>query len=155
MNILFVCTGNTCRSPMAAALLQEMARKEGIEMRIKSAGIFAQPGQGAAQTTIEALKEDGIDIRGKHSTNPISMDLLEEADIILTMSKSHKESLIANFDSIGEKVFTLREYAYGVEGDIEDPFGGSIEVYRTARDDIKRALQEIISRRRYDESRNR
>lgn len=147
MNILFVCTGNTCRSPMAAALLQEMAKKEGMDIEIKSAGIFAQAGQGATQGAIQALKQEGIDIGDSHRARPVSKDLLEEADIILTMSISHKEALISNFNSIGGKLYTLKEYAYGVEGDIEDPFGGNLGVYNKTKADIKKALREIIDRR--------
>jgi len=140
---------------MAAALLQDMARKEGVDIKVKSAGIFAQPGQGATQGAIQALKQEGIDIADTHRASPVSADLLEEADIILTMGTSHKEALMAKFKSVNGRVYTLKEYAYGVKGDIDDPFGGNLDIYNKTKEDIKEALREIINRRRYNEDWNR
>ncbi len=145
MNILFVCTGNTCRSPMAQGLLEDMAKKKGLNLVVKSAGIFALDGQRVSEEAVEALKEEGIDI-SNHKANMIHRDLVSEANIILTMSKSHKEALLSKYDFLKGKVFTLKEYAYGVEEDVLDPFGQDIDVYRKTKEDIKKALEEIIEK---------
>lgn len=145
MNILFVCTGNTCRSPMAQGLLEKMAKDRGLNINIKSAGIFALDGQRASKEAIEVLKEDGIDI-SSHRANMIHRDLLKEADLILTMSISHKEALIFKYDFVKEKIYTLKEYAYGIEEDILDPFGGNVTVYKNTKEEIAKALEEIIKR---------
>ncbi|QQY79189.1 protein-tyrosine phosphatase [Keratinibaculum paraultunense] len=145
MNILFVCTGNTCRSPMAQGLLDDMAKKKGLNLEVKSAGIFTLDGQRASEEAVEVLKEEGIDI-SNHKANIIYEDLVEDADLILTMTKSHKETLLSKYDFLKGKVFTLKEYAYGIEEDVLDPFGKSVDVYRKTKEDIKKALEEIIKK---------
>ncbi|CCQ94714.1 Low molecular weight protein-tyrosine-phosphatase ywlE [[Clostridium] ultunense Esp] len=143
MNILFVCTGNTCRSPMAQALLEEVAKEKGLDIKVKSAGIFALDGQEASKNAIEVLKSEGIDLRD-HRARIIYRDLLEEADLILTMGISHKRVLLSKFDFIQGKIYTLKEYAYGKEEDIDDPFGGDIQAYDKAKVEIKEALKEMV-----------
>lgn len=143
MNILFVCTGNTCRSPMAQGLLEDMARKKDLDMVVRSAGVFALDGQSVSREAVQVLREEGINI-SHHRANMIHRDLVEESDLILTMSKSHKEALLSKYDFIEGKVFTLKEYAYGLEEDILDPFGRGIDVYRHTKEEIKDALEEII-----------
>ncbi|MCF6459901.1 low molecular weight protein arginine phosphatase [Clostridium sp. Cult3] len=143
MNILFVCTGNTCRSPMAQGLLEDMARKKDLDIVVRSAGVFALDGQSVSREAVQVLREEGINI-SHHRANMIHRDLVEESDLILTMSKSHKEALLSKYDFIEGKVFTLKEYAYGLEEDILDPFGRGIDVYRHTKEEIKDALEEII-----------
>ena len=145
MNILFVCTGNTCRSPMAQGLLEDMARKKDLDIVVRAAGGFALDGQRGSREAFQALKEEGIDI-GHHRASMVHRDLVEESDLILTMSKSHKEALLLKYDFIEGKVFTLKEYAYGLEEDILDPFGRGIDVYRHTKEEIKDALEEIINK---------
>ncbi|GFN36846.1 low molecular weight protein arginine phosphatase [Tepidimicrobium xylanilyticum] len=144
MKILFVCTGNTCRSPMAQVLLEKIAKDKGLNIEVKSAGIFALDGQKASANAIEVMKQEGIDLEN-HRARIIHRDLLEEADLILTMSKSHKEALLSKFDFVKGKVYTLKEYAYGKEEDIEDPFGGDIRDYRRAKEEIKEALKQLTT----------
>lgn len=145
MNILFVCTGNTCRSPMAAALLKDMAGAKGIDIDVKSAGLFALDGQNASRETVEVLKQDGIDIKS-HRANMIHRDLLKEADLILTMSTSHKGALLSKYDFIDEKVYTLKEYAYGIQEDVADPFGRDVMIYKITKEEIHQALEEVIKK---------
>lgn len=144
MKILFVCTGNTCRSPMAQVLLEKIAKDKGLNIEVKSAGIFALDGQKASANAIEVMKSEGIDLEN-HRARIIHRDLLEEADLILTMSKSHKKALLSKFDFVKGKVYTLKEYAYGKEEDIEDPFGGDIRDYRRAKEEIKEALKQLTT----------
>jgi len=145
MNILFICTGNTCRSPMAEGLLKDMARKKGMDINVSSAGTFAFDGQEVSMEAVEVMKEEGIDIKN-HRARIIHRDLLESADLILTMSSNHKKQLQNKYDFLKGKVYTLKEFAYKKEEDIEDPFGRGIDAYKKAKEEIKEALKEIIDK---------
>jgi len=142
VNILFICTGNTCRSPMAQALLEKMAEEKGLDIRVTSAGIFALDGEEASHNAIEVLKAEGIDL-SNHRARLLHRDLVEEADLILTMSKSHKDAILSKYHFLEGKVFTLKEYAYGKEEDIADPFGGDLESYKRTKEEIKEALRQL------------
>lgn len=142
MKVLFICTGNTCRSPMAEGLLKDMAKKNNLETEVKSAGVFADDGGHVSENALSALEEMGIDI-SNHRSQSVNKELVEQADLILTMSKSHKESLILNYPHIKEKVFLLNEYAFDRARDIADPFGKRLSDYKIVRDEIMRALSKI------------
>lgn len=143
MNILFVCTGNTCRSPMAEGILRDLAREKGLDIRVKSAGIFALDGGDIAGNAVEVLRDIDIDISNNKSSS-ISEELVKEANIVLAMSNTHRESLLLKFPFMKNKIFLLNEFAFGKNKDIEDPFGGSKEYYERARDEIYKAIVEII-----------
>lgn len=141
MNILFVCTGNTCRSPMAAALFNKIAMEMDLDVRIESAGIFAMDGAPASSGAYNAMKKYGIDL-SEHKAKNITPELLEQCDLVLTMTRSHKLQLLAYAP---DKVFTLLEYA-GISGDIADPFGGRDEVYEASAEEIYNALLKVAEK---------
>lgn len=144
--IVFVCTGNTCRSPMAEAILKDMLHKREINnVIVSSAGIFALEGDMVSAEALEVLKREGIDL-SSHKARQVSKDILMKSDLILTMTKNHKEMLLNYFPDSKEKIYTLKEYAYGVEDDIIDPFGRGLSAYEEALEDIKRALGELIDK---------
>lgn len=146
MKILFVCTGNTCRSPMAEGILNQLAKEKDLDIRAGSAGIFAMSGEGAAANAIEAMKKIDIDI-SNHQSSLVRESLVEEVDLVLTMSKGHKENLIAYLPHLKDKVYLLNQYAFDIDKDLEDPYGQSIEYYEKARDEIYRAIEEILDKR--------
>ena len=139
--ILFVCTGNTCRSAMAAAMMDDIAVKNDLDVVIDSAGIFASIGECAAENAILAMKKRDIDL-SLHRTKPLTDELIDMADVILTMTSAHK-MLIEGMAK--DKVFTLMEYAGG-EGDIPDPYGGDLEEYEETAEKIYDALVDIAEK---------
>ncbi len=141
MNILFVCTGNTCRSPMAAALMNEEAIKKNLDVRIESAGIMANEGECASGGAVEVMHDYGIDLT-EHKAKQITEELLKQCDLILTMTENHKKALEQYAPG---KVYTLAEYA-GVKCDIADPFGGDISDYRRAAGQISELVEKAAEK---------
>lgn len=131
-NILMVCTGNTCRSPMAAGLLAHMlAEPRGMSYTVTSGGIAAFAGDEASHYAKRALHTRGIDLC-KHRSRRVQPPMMEQADLILCMTTAHRNTLRGAFPDMQGKIFTLGEYA-GEGLDVPDPFGGDMQVYeRTA-----------------------
>ncbi|MEW6041555.1 MAG: low molecular weight protein arginine phosphatase [Elusimicrobiota bacterium] len=150
IRLLFVCTGNTCRSPMSAAILNHILppEKKG-RFKILSAGISATKDQPVSLLAIEVLKEINIEM-SEHKAIPMDVATVEDADLIIAMTITQKRHLINSFPKARNKIFTLSEYASGPgslhKEDIEDPLGGNLEVYRTARDQIMSNLKMIAKR---------
>lgn len=133
MEIVFVCTGNTCRSPMAEVMADAVLKNNGIEANVISRGIFAHNGEPASEYAKLAVKNYGLSLE-EHMAKQISGEDVENAELILTMTQGHKKML----ESIcpKDKLFTVKEYCTGIQGDILDPFGGSVDTYMDCAEEI-------------------
>lgn len=134
--ILFICTGNTCRSPMAAALFNKMMGDCGKpEIQAESAGLAAFEGEPTSANAQAALREIGIDLSA-HRARRITPGLLQGCDAVYALSPSHLDALLRAFPARKEEIHLL--------GDgIPDPFGGDLTVYRRCRDAIAKALEPL------------
>ncbi|BAD39061.1 low molecular weight protein arginine phosphatase [Symbiobacterium thermophilum] len=148
--VLLVCSGNTCRSPMAAALLRALWRRAdpGWDLQVDSAGIGAFPGLPAAPNAVAAMKARGIDLSGHRSQ---AVTDLEGYDLVLGMTRAHRDALRTRFPALAGRIFTLAEYA-GVGGDLSDPFGGPLQAYEETAKALEEQLQAVVERIRREGS---
>ena len=145
-DIVFVCTGNTCRSPMAAALASALLNKHGLRVSIGCAGVSAMAGQSISRNAKLVLDEFGIDF-SEHKAQGIGDKLLKEADLVLAMTVSHLSFVKHVFPNTN--AFTLAEYA-GEFYDVSDPFGGDINEYRKCAEQINGLLEKSLNRFKED-----
>ena len=133
MNLLFVCTGNTCRSPMGEGIARAVGRDRGGEVVTLSTGLFCVPGAKVSDEAVVAVQELVAEDISTHSSRPLKIDFVKSADYVLAMTEDHKKILLRQFPLDSKKIMTLAEFG-GEVGDVEDPFGQSQEVYnRTAK----------------------
>lgn len=127
MRILFICTGNTCRSPMAEALLKHKFP----DAKVQSAGLFAGGNQQMNQHAMDVLKSRAISL--DHRSQPVTNELLNWADLVLTMTTQHKQSLILQYPNYQEKYFTLKEYVSETDKKVWDELKQTYANYEAKR----------------------
>ncbi len=135
MKILFVCSGNTCRSPMAQAMFEKMCKENNINAECKGAGTVTSTGIPASENSVEVMREIGIDLSGYRSTS-IKAILLEEIDLFVPMTYIHAMTLM--------QLGVPKNKIYMFEQDISDPYGGDLERYRSTRDEIYEHLKGLL-----------
>ncbi len=139
MKILFVCTGNTCRSPLAQAVFQHAADERGLDnISFDSAGIFCGYGEPMSANTKEII--DSMQIFFTHKSQPLTQKLADDSDIIITMTAEHKRILE---DAIGRgKLYCIDEIAQ--KGDIADPYGRDKSAYSAVESQLKECVNAVF-----------
>ena len=140
--IIFICTGNTCRSPMAAALATSIFKQNKLNVAVLSAGVTAGDGYPASQNAILAMEDENIDIN-PHLSTQISQEILTQAALILTMTTSHLQIVQSIHPTAN--AHTLAQYA-NQSGDVSDPFGGNLATYRKCAAQIKELLSASVAK---------
>ena len=144
--ILFICTGNICRSPMAEGLFKNLVDQNKADLIVKSAGVGAQNGQPPSENAIRAMQDLEIDISPQRS-QMMTAELASEADMIIGMTHGHIEMVNLMFPHAAEKTFLLREFDDSLplhEREIPDPLGGSYEIYCQCRDQIREGIDSLL-----------
>ena len=138
MKIVFVCYGNTCRSPMAEAIFKSLVS----DIEVLSAGIGALEGDKAADNAIEICRLNNLDLSGHKAKNFRNLKI-ESDDLILTLTEGIRDTLKDSYPHL--EIYTIKEYAGEKEYlDIKDPIGGDLEIYEMCFNEIKEYLEKIV-----------
>jgi protein-tyrosine-phosphatase len=144
MKVLFVCTGNTCRSAMCEAYFNSLSRKNGTGevLLAESAGTDAWEGEESSPFTRTALAPYHTDI-ADHSARRLTRKMLEESDLIVAMTISHKARILRLLPEAADRVRLLGEFRGGPARDVADPYGGTAEIYTLCFADMKDPLDRM------------
>lgn len=145
--VLFVCTANVCRSPMAEKLFARAVEKSSLPLKIVSysAGLSAMDGDKASQNSMDACEEIGVDI-SDHRSAGLTRTSLEDASAIFCMTESHRALINMYFElPPGYPIFLMREFIEGESKELPDPYGQDIDVYRQCRDRMLEAMPSLIN----------
>lgn len=147
MKIMFICTGNICRSAMAHKMLEKKAKEENKDIEVYSCGVFAEDGDVPTYEGIDVMREYGIDL-SKHRATNIRNSNIKDMDVILCATTSHKNNVISMYPELKEKVYTMKEYAgYDKKDiDIKDPWGYGIATYRICAAEIEDCINKYIEK---------
>lgn len=139
-SVLFVCTANMCRSPMAMAIFKSKVDNLEGEWDVASAGTWAVEGERVTPKAQQLMMEQGLDL-SNHRSRLVEEEMLRSYNLILTMEKGHKEAIRVEFPEVRDKVYLLSEMV-GETHDVRDPIGGSIDDFRETVAELDRILTE-------------
>ncbi|MDD2376588.1 MAG: low molecular weight protein arginine phosphatase [Clostridia bacterium] len=146
-SIMFICTGNICRSPMAHAYMQKKLYdlKKENEYMISSCGTNAIQGQCATDNAIEVMKKYDIDLT-RHRATSLEYSNILDYDLILVLTDNHKRQILQVYPSLNDNIFTLKEYVNNKEKykDIDDPWGLDINVYKATAKNIVENINKLL-----------
>ena len=150
MKVMFICTGNICRSAMAEGMMKKLVNKNNIkDIELCSCGIYAETGDYSTYNAIEAAKIYDADISTHRATN-IRDSEIEKMDVVLCATNSHKQNVLFLYPNLSGKVFTMKEYAgldnNGQNMDINDPWGYDLNVYYNCAREIQECLEKIVEK---------
>lgn len=144
--ILFICTANICRSPAAEAIFNALAGDREMNARAKSAGVAALEGREMAPETAAALEEIGV-YAGEHRASQVSREIVEGADLVLTMNGRHAEKSRSLLGDPPEYIHILPEYATGIPGSsVPDPYGYTISAHRATVRQLLECIEMLLDR---------
>lgn len=144
MKIMFVCTGNTCRSAMAEGLLKLKVNELNKSHEVYSCGIYAYDGDPATDESIEALEEYGVDLR-KHRATSIRKSNIQKMDLVLCATSEHKKVVATLYPELIKKTYTMKEFVgYTDSLDLADPWGYTMHTYRKCAQEIYFIIEKII-----------
>ncbi|MCH7548839.1 MAG: low molecular weight protein arginine phosphatase [Candidatus Krumholzibacteriota bacterium] len=145
-SIVFVCSGNTCRSPLAEVIARRVfASRTARDRVVSSAGSSATEGMSASEHAVEIAQQDGLDL-SDHRSRPLSKPIIEGADLIVTMGARHRSAVgVIDSDAL-DHTFMLTEFCDELDGDVPDPIGGDLETYRHTYDTILRCIESMAAK---------
>jgi len=147
IKIMFVCTGNICRSAMADKMLAKRVKEENLNIEVYSSGTFAENGDYPTVEAIEAMEEYGVDLKQHRATN-IRRSNIEEMDLILCATTTHKNMVLQLYPNLVGQVYTMKEYVGDTQNgiDISDPWGYDLAVYRKCAAEIEKIIKKIVDK---------
>lgn len=150
MRILFVCSGNTCRSPMAESLMKDEIRRKCNTrcIEVLSAGLSAFPGAPISDKAARVLMEENLDPLPDHRATVVNQELVDSMDLILVMTAEHKRQLLSRDSNAAEKIHLLKKYAdpFVQDDNISDPFGGNLEKYRATLKELRTSIKKLANK---------
>ena len=138
MKVIFVCTGNTCRSPMAEAILKKKAKEAGMEIEVSSAGLFANPGAEMSANAKDVLRRTFKLTDFTHKARPLTKEDFDEADLVIGMTENHSRAV--------ESLYGKNEKILSMPLPVGDPYGGDLTIYQRSAEMIEKGIDILIER---------